>query len=105
MHSAVPGRSFAGQREARLCRSPVENTRANVFSDGWAMLKTMTRAAAHQPNIFQVRVPVDEEISIRGVFVLADAELRQWCVAQVRETLRQERPGLRDALRTDTPVA
>jgi len=38
------------------------------------VFKPMTRAATDRPNVFQIRVLVDSEISIRGVFVLADTE-------------------------------
>ena len=44
-----------------------------MFSYGRTMLKAMARAATDEPNVFHFGMPIDEEISIRGIFVLTHA--------------------------------
>src|SRR5215467_1345287 len=63
------------ERKSSLGRKAVKKLRSDVLSDRRPMLKAMSGSAAHQPDVGKVRVPVDQEITVRTVFVLANANL------------------------------
>src|SRR5712692_508711 len=50
------------------------------------MFETVPGATANQPNIFRRGVPIDDEVIIRAVFVLADTRLQQRRVLQPRKS-------------------
>src|SRR5580704_9582888 len=52
------------------------------------MLESMPRPAADEPNIFGARMPIDQKISARSIFVLANARLDDRRIAQRREPPR-----------------
>ena len=37
---------------------------SNVLAYNWSMLETMTRTAADQPDIFKIRMKIDEEVAV-----------------------------------------
>ena len=69
------------------------------------MLEAVPGAAAHQPDVVEIGVPVDEELAVRRRLVLADARLDDRGVGQVRETHGQVGPHDLDALGVDDPLA
>ncbi len=46
-----------------------------MFTHYWAVFKTMARSAIYEPYVFALRMTIDKEVSVGGVFVLADAHL------------------------------
>ena len=54
------------------------------------MLESVTGSTAYKPNIFKSRVPVDQEIAVRSVFILADTRFRYWSIRQQREFADEE---------------
>src|SRR6185295_19575991 len=72
-YGPVLGGFFALDREARLCGVGSKDAFAGVFADGRTVFEAVSRASADQPNVFKIRMPVDQKISVRRVLVLADA--------------------------------
>src|ERR1700684_2700508 len=56
------------------------------------MLESMPRTAAHKPQILGARMPVDQKIPARSIFILANARLDDRRVAQGRESPSHIRP-------------
>src|SRR3990170_2555302 len=64
-------RLLGGQAERSLDRLPVADPRRNVLSQRRPVFAAMARAAAHQPHVGQLGVPIDKEVAVRRVLVLA----------------------------------
>jgi hypothetical protein len=73
MHAPSLLHVFRREREARLTVVRIQDAGAGIFANGRPMLEPVARSATYQPNVFQVRVPVDQEIASECVLVLADA--------------------------------
>jgi len=59
-----------------------ENELRDILTQGGAVFESVAGAAADKPYILEIRMTVDQEIAIRGVFVLADAGFDDGRVAQ-----------------------
>src|SRR2546429_671091 len=73
------------QRKSSLGCGAAEQLARNIFPDRRAVLEPMPRAPACKPHIFHFRMPVDQKIPVRSVFVLAHARFHNRRVAQGRE--------------------
>src|SRR5437899_8340971 len=87
-------RFFARQQEARLGLRIVQDLTREVFSHRRTVLESMSGAASREPNVAQRRVPVDQEVAVPGVFVLADSRLNNWSMCKVGESVCDESPDL-----------
>src|SRR5437016_5150475 len=56
------------------------------------MLESVARAAARKPHVLHFRVPINQEIAARGVFVLADTRFYNGRVAERGKPPRHVRP-------------
>ena len=81
---------FRGQGEAGFDGSALCDSGGDVLPHGGAVLEAVTRPAADQPHVIALRMPVDEEVAIGGVFVLANPRFNYWGVLQSREALGQK---------------
>src|SRR2546423_9931314 len=79
---ALLHRLFAGQRNPRLARSPVQNLPCHILPQRRPMLESVPRSASHKPNVLHLWVLVDQKIPVPRVFVLADARLHNRRIAQ-----------------------
>src|SRR5579872_7214083 len=68
------------------------------------MLESVTRAPAHQPDVLQIRMPVDQKISIRSVLVLAHPCFQQRSIFQLRESSPQNQTSPRNRARSHVPI-
>ena len=61
------------------------------------MLEAMSRPGANQDDVAQCRMPIDQQVSVGAIFILADARLAEGASGQ---SLRDEldNPGLSDRL-------
>src|SRR6266576_672184 len=73
------------QRKSRLGCGAAEQLAGNILPDRRAVLEPMPGAPACKPHIFHFRMPVDQKIPVRSVFVLAHARFHNRRVAQGRE--------------------
>src|ERR1700692_4267361 len=78
---------FAGQRKARFGRAAVRQLLRKVCSERRPMFEPVPGTSARKPHVIYFRVPVDQKISVRSVFILAHARLDDWRVCQGREAL------------------
>ena len=53
----------------------MQNSSAQIFAQRRPVLKAMSRASARDPDIFKLRMAVDQEIAVGAVLILADARL------------------------------
>ena len=65
----------------------MQNSLAQVFSQRGAVFKAMPRASAGDPDILELRMAVDQEIAVPGIFVLANARFQHGRVRQLRYVL------------------
>src|ERR1019366_720278 len=63
----------------------LQNQLRQHLPDSRPVLEPVPRAAAHEPHIFHRRMPVDDEVTVRSLLVLANASLHQRRVLQGRE--------------------
>ena len=69
------------------------------------MLEAVPRTAAKQVHAVKRRMAINQEIAIRRIFVLADAELSERAPSQSREAPFSERAQLGRAVFAHAPVA
>src|SRR2546429_4590508 len=60
------------RRPPRSTLFPYTTLFRSIVAHGRAMLESVARAAARKPHVLHFRVPINQEIAARGVFVLAD---------------------------------
>src|SRR3546814_9553793 len=60
-----------------------------MASDRRAMLEPVTAAASDDPAIAPLRVPVDQQVTIVAILILAYARLGEGAPGDIRETPRQ----------------
>ena len=80
---------FRGQRESFLHLSTVDYSLRDIFTQRRSMFESVSRASAGQPNIFKIRMTIDQKISIGGVFILADPRFNERRLLQIGETMNQ----------------
>src|ERR1700719_1038888 len=78
---------FAGKRKAWFAWAAIQHLLREVFSKRGAVFEPVPGASAREPHIIYFRVPVDQKIAVRSVFVLAYARFHNWRVCQGREAL------------------
>src|SRR5579885_363419 len=93
VHCALLLRRFGCERKARLGGHAIQQPPSHVFAYGRPMLKAMPRAASNQPHIFKLRVPVNQEIAVGCVFVLAHSRLNDRRITQRGEAARHVAAG------------
>src|SRR5258705_76707 len=81
--------SKAGEPELRIGHLAGEHQPRDELTHRWTMLETVSRAAPHQPHVPRRRMPVDDEVVVRGVLVLAHTPLEQGRPFQLREAKAQ----------------
>jgi hypothetical protein len=80
---------LGGEGEARLGgRAAAGHLRGDVFAQRRAVLEAVAGAAAHQPYVFHLRVAVNQEIAVGGIFVLAYTGLDDGRFPQRRKAAR-----------------
>src|SRR5690242_6882170 len=68
---------LSSEREARLHVTALRDPRGHVLTQHGAVFEAMSGAATRQPDVIEGWMPVDQEIAVGGVLVLANASLRQ----------------------------
>src|SRR6266550_8197065 len=58
-------------------RRAVQHQSRDQLSHGRTVFEAMPRSPAHEPGVRRLRVPIDDEMLVGGLFVLADARLEQ----------------------------
>src|SRR6266568_1001995 len=81
-------RHFRAQRKPRLGLGAVKESSSHIFAQGRAVLEPVSRAPARKPNIFHLRMPVDQKIPVRSIFVLANARFHNRRILQRRKSPR-----------------
>src|SRR3546814_19768853 len=76
-----------------------------MASDRRAMLEPVTAAASDDPAIAPLRVPVDQQVTIVAILILAYARLGEGAPGDIRETPRQIGPDVRARSLGYAPVA
>src|SRR4051812_781946 len=66
-----------------------QHQRGEDFADGWAHLEAVTGAAPGDPHAGVVRMTVDQEMRVRGAFVLADFRVDEGRTAESGESAGQ----------------
>ena len=72
---AAPLERKAVETKPRVGLAIFRHQLRNHLSQRWPVLETMTGAAAYQPDIRLRRMPVDDEIAVGSLLVLANAAL------------------------------
>src|SRR5580704_5116696 len=76
------------ERKSWLAGGSIQDAFCDVFAQRRPMLESMPRPAANKPNIFGAGMPIDQKISARSIFVLANTSLNDRRVAQRGEPPR-----------------
>src|SRR5713101_7710700 len=76
---------LARQRKPRLFRHSAKNPLRHIFAHRRPVLEPVSRSAAYKPDVLDLRVPVNQEISIPSIFVLANARLHDRRAPQCRK--------------------
>jgi len=85
---------LCGKREARgdfiFGCAGLHDAGCYVFSYRWAVLEAVTRAAAYEPDICEIRVLVNQKITVGSALVLADARFDDGRILQGGEAAGDE---------------
>jgi hypothetical protein len=81
---------FGGECEPWLNLGISGNQCSNMFADRGTVLESVSGATTCQPNILKFRMLVDQEVSVRGVLILANTRLSNWSVRQQRDSLTEQ---------------
>src|SRR5262245_28451451 len=81
-------RPLVSQREPRLGSTALNQQFGHVLAQCRAVLEAVSRATAHQPNVLELGMAINQEIAVGSVFVLADASFDDRRVAQFGKTPR-----------------
>jgi hypothetical protein len=77
----------------------------DVLAERRAQLESVARATTEQPSVLRLGMPVDDEVPIRAILVLADLRAEQRRLRQRREALGDEPARGLDALRRRVALA
>src|SRR4029453_1856981 len=80
------------QRELRLLGGFAQHAQRDVLTERRAVLEAMPRSAADEPDVRRLRMPVDDEVRIRSLLVLAHARLDEGRLREAREAPREIGP-------------
>src|SRR5713226_9066802 len=80
----LPSAAFTRQTESGRYFLKVLDAAGNIFAHDRPVLESMARATADQPDVFKLRMKIDEKVAVRSVLVLADTRLSYWRVLQFR---------------------
>src|SRR5947209_20318716 len=81
----------------------MKDTRTYIFTHRRSVLETVPGAAANNPDILQLGMPVNQEIAIGSVLVLADPGFHDWSIPQSRDMFAEVTMDLRNRLLRDHP--
>src|SRR6185437_10902698 len=87
---------LARQQKPLFRRSTPKHHISNVGSYRGPVLESMARTTAHQPNVFEIRMAVNEKVTVPRVFILAHPRFQNWGVGKARDMLAEERPQASD---------
>src|ERR1700738_3012486 len=76
------------QQKPAFYRPAAHDLLCHILAEGRSVLKSVPRASSREPDILHLRVPVNQEIAARSIFILAHKRLDQRCFLPSRETLR-----------------
>src|SRR6266566_7417761 len=83
VHGALLHGPFRGETEAGLRRvSGSEHLSGKVLAHGRTMLESVTGSSTGQPDLFHLRMAIQQKVPVGAVFVLANAGLDQRGVLQ-----------------------
>src|SRR5690242_3443929 len=100
MHRAPLLLALGSQAEPGLdCKLLAAHELRRIAAHGRPVFEAMSRAAAHEPDVPPLRVPIDEEVAARGVLVLADPKLVERRMGERGETTRHVSTHCREELR------
>jgi len=83
----------------------IQNKPRHHFPQRGTMLESVPRPSAQQPYIFAPWMPVDNEVIVRAVLVLADASLEQGSIFQCRKSECDVVANDLEAFKTDCSLA
>jgi hypothetical protein len=69
------------EQEAFVDRSVFEHSLRKSFAHRGRMFETMAGSASQEPDIFEIRVAIDEEVAVGRVLVLANFAGHNGCTA------------------------
>src|SRR5713226_6360434 len=69
--------SEAREPELLIGRRSAENQSSDQLPHGGTVLEAVPGSATHEPGVCRFRVPIDDEMFVGGLLVLADARLEQ----------------------------
>src|SRR5262249_43140552 len=72
---------------------------------GRTQFEAVPRSTADYPYVVGLRMPVDDEVTIGTVFVLANASFEKRCRPETRESPRQKCTGAGNAFRRRSSIA
>src|SRR5262245_51918704 len=106
VHLAVLDLALAGQAEARLRPGErARDERGRVTADRRAVLEPVAGSGPDEDRVLPLRMPVDEQVAVRAVLVLAHARFGERARRERREAACEVGPGVGEAGLRRPPVA
>src|SRR6185312_7967114 len=88
---------LARERKAQLRPHLIQQQTSQILADRRGMFESVAGPAPHQPYVFKVRMAVNQEVAIPGIFVLANTSSKNRRIFQagnlVGEEFTQTRKG------------
>src|SRR4029078_1760594 len=72
--------------------------------DSRTMLKAVSLTPAHNPNVFPRGMPIEDEVVVRRILILADARFQHWRILHPRKSICKIIAHLGNALRARHPL-
>jgi hypothetical protein len=82
-----------------------QNELRDHFAECWTVFESVARSTAHDPDIRIRRMPIDDEVVIGRVLVLADAGFHERCILHPGKTMRKIAAGFGQAVGGDDPFS
>src|SRR4030095_14355863 len=95
IHLAFLHLLFGGQRITWFSSPGTRKHLHDVFPYGGTVLKPMSRAASDKPNIRDLWMDINQEITVRSVFILTHPSLENRRVCERRHTPTEVFPNCR----------
>src|SRR5258708_33184971 len=106
VHGALLHGPFRGETEAGLRGvSGSEHLSGKILAHGRTMLESVTRSSTGQPDVFHLRMAIQQKVPVGAVFVLADARLDKRGILQAGEKCRHAVAHVRDLACVDDALA
>src|SRR5580700_965511 len=74
--------TLRAERKPLLSGCAAVNQRRHMFPHHGSMLESVAGSAPYQPDIGELRMPVNQKITARCILVLANARFHQWRSSQ-----------------------